>query len=326
MKLIVIGLGSMGKRRIRLLQTLPSKDKIVGVDANVERIEEVKKLYGIQVFSSLEEALESDSFEGAFISTSPLSHKDLICQCLEASLHVFTEINLVADGYESNMELAKKKGVTLFLSSTFLFRDEIKQIQSILGNKKVNYTYHVGQYLPDWHPWENYQQFFVGDVRTNGCREIFAIELPWITATFGDIVDISVMKQKISGLSIEYPDSYMVLVKHQSGNMGMLLVDVVSRKAVRELKIIGEEIFLTWKGSPDSLAQYDYEAKSEIKINLCEEVTRVEGYNNTIVEEAYLGEIKSFFNVVSKKENQPYSFEEDLKILHWIDIIEMNNN
>ena len=35
----------------------------------------------------------------------------------------------------------------------------------------------LGQYLPDWHPWESYKSFFVSNKKTNGCRELFAIEL-----------------------------------------------------------------------------------------------------------------------------------------------------
>ena len=47
-------------------------------------------------------------------------------------------------------------------------------------SRPVNYIYHIGQYLPDWHPWENYKNFFVGDKRTGGVREIFGIDLPWL--------------------------------------------------------------------------------------------------------------------------------------------------
>ncbi|MDE6927475.1 MAG: hypothetical protein K2P06_01985, partial [Muribaculaceae bacterium] len=66
------------------------------------------------------------------------------------------------------------------------------------------YIYHVGQYLPEWHPWENYQDFFVGDKRTNGCREIMAIEFPWLIETFGEIREVSVLHDKMSHLNIDY--------------------------------------------------------------------------------------------------------------------------
>ena len=44
MDVIVIGLGSMGKRRIRLLKENPSIN-ISGIDSNQERANQVKDLY-----------------------------------------------------------------------------------------------------------------------------------------------------------------------------------------------------------------------------------------------------------------------------------------
>ena len=122
-----------------------------------------------------------------------------------------------------------------------------------MQDERLNYTYHIGQYLPDWHPWENYKDFFVVDKRTNGCREIFAIELPWLTEVFGNVKDIIVRKSKISSLNIDYDDNYMVILEHESGHKGMLAVDIVSRKAVRNLEVFGESLYLSWDGSAEGL-------------------------------------------------------------------------
>ena len=50
MKFLVIGLGSMGKRRIRCLQALGFQD-IVGVDVREDRRQEAQTSYGIQAHS-----------------------------------------------------------------------------------------------------------------------------------------------------------------------------------------------------------------------------------------------------------------------------------
>ena len=106
------------------------------------------------------------------------------------------------------MSLAKEVCKTLFLSSTFFYREEIRYIRSKISNdKKWNYSYHIGQYLPDWHPWESYKDFFLGDKRTNGCREIMAIELPWLTGTFGEVDRVNVLSDKLTGLNIDYKDN-----------------------------------------------------------------------------------------------------------------------
>ena len=324
MQVVVVGLGSMGKRRIRLIQKHDSKIQIVGVDTNEERRNTCTKEYNIETCENLENLIYAKKTDCAFICTSPLSHSKIINQCLKNGINVFSELNLVADRYDENIALAKQKELVLFMSSTFLYRDEIKRIKSLVKdtNCLVNYTYHTGQYLPDWHPWENYKDFFVGDKRSNGCREIFAVELPWLTDVFGEIVKVDVVKNKISNLNIDYNDNYLVILQHNKGHKGILAVDIVSRKAVRNLEIFGEKLYLSWDGSPTGLKAYDFEKKVENHLETYKKAEQLKNYNKSIVENAYLNEIVAFFEAVLDNKLPIYDFEKDKKILRIIDEIE----
>lgn len=324
MRVIVVGLGSMGKRRIRLLKKINESIQIMGVDTNFERAQAVSIEYAIDVCDNLDLVLKDYGADCAVISTAPISHANIINQCLKAGLHVFTEINLVANLYEENMRIAEEKGKVLFLSSTFLYRDEINFIMNRIekSNTKLNYSYHIGQYLPDWHPWESINNFFVGDKRTNGCREIFAIELPWISKAFGKIVSYKVISGRNTFLSIDYKDNYMILLEHESGHKGMLAVDVMSRKAVRNLEIFGEDLYLSWDGSPYGLKEYDLEAKEDREVKIYEDVDMLKGYSSFIIENAYQKELESFFAVVEGLQSPKHTFKEDMEIIRLIDAIE----
>lgn len=326
MKVLVVGLGSMGKRRIRLIKQIDPKIQVVGVDSKPDRREEAEQLFHMETVSELKDAF-GEKCSCAFICTSPLSHADIIESCLLHGLHVFAEINLVADKYESNIQLAQEKQRVLFLSSTFLYRDEIKYIRKAVNDSSslLSYTYHIGQYLPDWHPWESYTDYFVGDARTNGCREIMAIDFPWIYKTFGDITDIQVKCGKKTQLKTTYNDSYLMLVEHESGVQGTILVDVVSRKAVRNLEIYGEDLYITWDGTPGGLKKYDIEKKSESMVQLYDAVDKQDGYASFVVENAYKNEIQAFFDEIEGQFTQEYSFVDDRLVLSLIDQIEKNN-
>ena len=324
MTVLIIGLGSMGKRRINLLrQHFPNID-ISGVDKNETRCRVVSEESGVKVFTSIHDALAALSYDCVFICSPPVSHAELISLCLSQSMHVFSELNLVSDGYRDNMQLAEKHNKVLFLSSTFLYRNEtrflIEQIKK--ADTKLNYTYHVGQYLPDWHPWEDYQNFFVADKRSNGCREIFAIELPWLLQAFGKVSDIKVNKDTISGLSLNYPDNYLVTLVHESGHKGLFMVDVVTRVPVRHFEVFGEFIQLEWRGKPEELWAADESFTKMEKVDLHGDVNRKSGYREFITEDAYLEEIKMFFELCNGKENNTYGFAEDLYTLELIDKIE----
>ncbi len=331
MNIVVIGLGSMGKRRIRLLKQYIENEiidgsdwNIIGVDSNEERRAESTKLYGIETYHSIKAALEAEAGDCAVISTSPHTHAGIIKECLQYKLHVFTEINLLSDGYEENISLAKEVGKVLFLSSTFMYRKEMEYIKKAVQEEAFNglYRYHIGQYLPEWHPWESYKNFFVGRKDTNGCREIFAIELPWIVDTFGDIKAIHSVHNKISDLEIDYDDSYQVLIEHTSGVMGSLSVDIVTPKAGRDLEIWSEGFHIGWKGTPDTLTSFNNDTKETENVSLYDQVERKEGYNQFIVENAYYDELVNFIQSVEQKEQPRHSFEKDGKILAWIDEIE----
>ena len=320
MNIAVVGLGSMGKRRIRLIKEMYPDFKIIGIDGRVDRREEAAEQFSINCYESLDYC--ENSMDCVFVCTSPLSHNTIIHEALIRECHVFTELNLVNDGYEENLKLAEEKSVILFLSSTFFYREEIKYIRERIDKaSRWNYIYHIGQYLPDWHPWENYKDFFLGDKRTNGCREIMAIELPWITSTFGEVTDINVIGDKMTGLNIDYKDNFIVQLTHINGNKGCLVVDVVSPVAVRKFEAYCEEKYISWNGTPDSLVEFDPKNRKAETVQLLEKTEHVDGYSTFIVENAYKNEIKEFFDVILRGKEQLYGFEQDKKILELIDRI-----
>jgi predicted dehydrogenase len=318
MNIVVIGLGSMGKRRIRLIRDMYPELIIFGVDGREDRREEASAQYGIGTFASLTDI--TTGIDCVFVCTSPLSHAGIIEECLKRNWNVFTELNLVDDRYEENMALARKNNCILFLSSTFFYREEIKYIRSrITDDRKWNYIYHIGQYLPDWHPWENYKDFFVGDKRTNGCREILAIELPWLTATFGTVDKTTVISDRITDLKIGFDDNYLIQIEHKNGNKGALIVDVVSPCAVRKLEAYTEGRYISWNGTPESILEFDPESRNLTPVVLNEEAEHRQGYTSFIVENAYRNEIREFFEVVLNGKKPEYGFEQDREILKLID-------
>ena len=324
MNVVVIGLGSMGKRRIRLLKEHQDIE-IYGIDSNQERCNEVAEKFGAKCFGSIADAVKNEKINCAFVCTSPLSHSAIINECLKNNLHIFTEINLVSDGYDENIKLAKEKNLVLFLSSTFLYRKETQMIIDKVKdrNSKLNYIYHVGQYLPDWHPWESYNNYFIGDPKTNGCREIMAIDMPWLVTAFGKIKNVSAVKSKNTNLNISYNDNYLINIEHETGAKGVFAVDVVTRKPIRHIDVYGEDIQISWNGTPDSLSEYDIQAKTLKQIAIDNASEHVEGYAAFVTENPYREEINAFLSQINNAENKPqWDFVRDAELLKIIDKIE----
>ena len=321
-KVVVIGLGSMGRRRIRLMQTFEDHPYIVGVDRSEERLRQAKTELGIDVVASLEEAIATQRPNAALVCTSPAGHGPIVMQCLEAGLDVFMEINLIGDWYGDAEALAAKKGRRLFLSSTFLYHPQLNYIAESVKGEKVNYIYHSGQYLPDWHPWESYRNFFVAEKRTNACREILAIEFPWIVKAFGKIKSFHVMKGKNSSLEIDFPDNFMVSLEHENGNKGIFCQDVLSRKWMRQLEIYSENLHIFWDGRKNDLARYDLARKTVCPVVLPEDSAYLAEPSIGYLENVYRDETRDFLDFLSGDAVSRYSLTDDRYVLDLIDGIE----
>lgn len=324
MNIAVIGLGSMGQRRIRLLREIDSSINIYGIDINLDKCKAIEIEYQIKTSCNLSTLLCQEHVDTVIVSCDPITHYEMIYEAINHNCNVFTEINIVSMDVEGLQQLAKEKNITLFISSTMLYRKETKYIKDVVRENefKVCYNYHVGQYLPDWHPWESYKDFFVGNKQTNACREIMAIEFPWLADAFGDISSITVKSRKISSLVIDYPDSIHLIIEHKSGVIGTMSIDVVSRWVSRNFEMIGEKVLLSWDGTPEGLKSFDLSSGLFRSIDLYSNILQIREKNKTIIENAYRDELLNFFRVLSGVDVPMHSFEKDAHIIAIIDSVE----
>lgn len=323
MKVLIVGLGSMGKRRARLLKGIMPDVEICGVDSNADRRAEAETLgLAVKTYPSIQEAVGKFGPEAALVCTTPLTHAAIIGELLAQGLPVFTELNLVDDGYTENIAKAKEKNLLLFLSSTMLYRRETQYIKAQVQafDRPVHYIYHIGQYLPDWHPWENYRNFFVGNARTGGVREIFGIDLPWLLDAFGPVTGITIQKDTISDLQVGYSDCVTLLLRHQSGAQGVLAADVVSPKAVRSFECFGDGLHLFWEGNPKAL--YAFRDGDKQFVDTYGDFIHDPRYSDNVVENAYVDELTNFFGVLAGKEQPRWSFEKDRAAIALMDEID----
>lgn len=321
MRILIVGLGSMGKRRIRLLSQLVPESEFICVDNNTVRLAQLEK-EGYIVFNSLSNAISFHP-DLAFVCTSPGHHAEIILQLIESHIHVFTELNLVSEKYDEIIEKSKEEKVKVFMSSSMLYDKQIISIGRELKNRnKLTYIYHVGQYLPNWHPWESYKDFFIGKKETNGCREILAIQLPWIIKLFGKVKDFSVIKKKNSSLDIDFNDMFIISMEHENGNSGVFVCDVIASNAVNYLEVMGEKIYIRWDGTPETLLFFNNDSEHMEVLKSYDSIEHVDGYANIINEDQYREEIKAFLDWIFENKIPLYSLNDDRYTLDLIDSIE----
>jgi predicted dehydrogenase len=315
MKFLIVGLGSMGKRRIRCLYSIGYSD-IIGYDIRSDRLEEASSKYKIETINSIDE-INLKEVDCIIISTPPDIHNYYIKLAISNKIPAFVEASVVLEGLEELNDLSKNKKVLIGPSCTMKFHPAIKDIAEIINSGKFgkvsNFSYHSGQYLPDWHPWEDVKDFYVSKKETGGCREIVPFELTWIVEIFGFPENIVGFYGHTIDVGADIDDTY-VLSMNFKDKYGSMLVDVTSRYAIRSLIVNLEFGQIVWRWDENCVKLYDAKSSRWINYQLSQGIS-VEGYNKNIIENMYIDEIKAFISSIVKQSTYPNSLDEDIKVL-----------
>ena len=322
MKFLVIGLGSMGKRRVRNLIALGYKDEVAGFDLREDRRAEAKA-YGIKVFNNFDDAILSYNPDTFLISTPPNLHMYYAHKAAENNISCFIEASVVdAEKILELSKMIKNKQIVMAPSCTMRFYPgpiKIKELilDGVIG-KVLNFNYHTGQYLPDWHPWESIEDFYVSNPNTGAAREIVPFELTWLNDIFGDAKPLACVRKKLTNISANIDDIYHCLLQYDDNIIGNMTVEVISRpRAVREFRVIGSEGEIVFSGDSNSV-RYINTTLDDWKVISFDEGTVEKGYINP--EEPYINEIKEFIKAIKSVKNgdkftYPNRLEDDYKIL-----------
>lgn len=326
MRFLQVGLGSMGKRRIRCLKRLGYED-IVGFDMRDDRRKEAEAKYGIKTISELDK-IDFKEINAMIISTPPDKHDEYIEFAIKMKKPAFVEASVVLGKLEELEKKAKKEQVAIIPSCTLKYHPAIKEIIEIVKGghygKVTNFTYHCGQYLPDWHPFENIKNFYVSKKETGAAREMVPFELTWLVELVGFPKRISGFKGKAINLGVDIDDTYVMTMESKNGAFGVINVDVVARYATRNLILNLEYAQILFRWDENVVKVYDARNNRWIHYFYSQGQAE-EGYNKNIAEDMYTNELNAFIQAVTNKKSFPNSLEEDIAILKCLQKVEESN-
>ena len=266
--------------------------------------------------------VDFESISGVIVSLPPDKHTIGVEIAAKHKKPVFVEASVVLDEVEQIRNISKE--IFVAPSCTFFFHPMIQKIKQIIESgeygKVCNFSYHSGQYLPDWHPWESVNDFYVGNRMTGGAREIVPYELTWITKILGYPTDIKGFFRKTAEIGCDIEDSYSCTLAYKD-KVGTLLVDVVSRYPARNLIINMEFGQIQWRWDAEKIQVYD--AKTQ-KTSYIEQDAQLHenGYSPMIAENMYIDEIRAFLKGIENASAYPNSIDDDINVLKLLKSVE----
>ncbi len=251
LRFLIVGCGSIGKRHIRNLLSLGVKE-LVAFDVRAERRRDVTTELGVETVERLESGLEREP--DALIVAAPTSlHVPIALKGAFRRYHLFIEkpLSHCWDGVERLLDVVRENALVTLVGCNMRFHPGLMTVKNLLLEQAVGRVLaarvEVGQYLPDWHPWEDYRQSYSACNRFGGGVILDAIhEIDYIRWLLGDVAAATCLAGKLSQLEIETEDVAALLLRFQNGAVGEVHLDYVQRAYSRTCHVIGEEGTIHW--------------------------------------------------------------------------------
>ena len=137
MRIAQIGVGGWGKNHVRILSEIEALSAVCDIDHKLAK--EFGEKYSVNYYKSLDELLDSENFDAAFVVTPTSTHMEIASRLLEARKHVFVEKPLTyksRDG-EKLVEIAKRKKVKLKCGYIERFNPAANTVKEIISDGNI---------------------------------------------------------------------------------------------------------------------------------------------------------------------------------------------
>jgi predicted dehydrogenase len=260
MRFLIAGFGSIGRRHFRNLLAL-GEGNIVFYRTGRSTLPE-EELNGFPVLYEIQAAL--DYKPDAVIVANPTAlHLEVAIPAAEAGCSLLLEkpISHSLEGVDELKSALQRGGRKALVGFQFRFHPGLQMVKKLLTDGVIGKPLAAraawGEYLPAWHPWEDYRQGYAarsdlgGGVVLTLCHPCDSMR--WL---MGEVVELRAMTGKVSDLELQVEDVAEVSLRFASGALGSVHVDYFGQPPVHRLYIYGSDGRLEWNNSDGAVHYY----------------------------------------------------------------------
>ena len=265
MKILIAGLGSIGRRHLRNLLAAGEDDIVLyrthrGSLAD-EDLMEGRSLSSFPVEVDLQKALER-KIEAVIVSNPTALHLDVAIPAVEAGCHVLLE-KPVSHSLARLDELAVAlihHSVHLLVGYQFRFHPGLQRIKELLDQRVIGQLLsvhaHWGEYLPGWHPWEDYRHSYSArEDLGGGVILTLSHPLDYLRWLISEVDEVWAFTGQAGSLDLQSVEAMAEIGLHfKNGVLGHVHLDYVQQPPSHHLEIIGASGSIRWSSS-DGIAQ-----------------------------------------------------------------------
>ena len=253
---LIVGLGSIGKRHLRLLKEINPQLKIIALTRKALK----KSNNNIDNYvSNIKEAISFNP-EIAIISNPSSLHLKYSIPLVESGTHLLIEkpISASSKNVDKLIDLAKRKKIKLTVGYNLRFLKSLNFFRKRILDKTIGKIYsvrsEVGQHLRDWRPNSDYRQGVSAQRKLGGGVLLeLSHEIDYLTWIFGSVKSVTGYINKLSDLEIDVEDLAHCFLSFKGIPSGQevqatLNMDFIRKDPIRQCTVIGEKGTLNWDG------------------------------------------------------------------------------
>ena len=251
MKFLIAGLGSIGRRHFRNLIALGEKDIVLLRTGKATLPDD--ELAGYLVETDIHETLRKHVPDAVIVANPTALHLDVAIPAAEAGCHILLE-KPVSDSLERLdilQQAARKSGSKILVGFQFRHHPTLNKARELIQAKALGKILtvhaHWGEYLPQWHPWEDYRQSYAArDDLGGGVIRTLTHPLDYLRYLIGEVESLWSFNGHISALELAVEDVAEIGLKFSNGVIGGIHLNYVQRPPVHRLEIVGTNGTLRW--------------------------------------------------------------------------------
>ncbi len=166
---------------------------------------------------------------------------------------------------------------------------------------------HWGEYLPNWHPWEDYRQSYAARPDLGG-GVILTLTHPldYLRWLLGEVEALWSFSGALGGLGLAVEDTAEIGLRFANGAVGTVHLDFVQRPPSHMLELIGTQGMIRWEASSGAAFLYSAEKQG------WEVISAPEGFERNML---FLDELRHFIKVAEGKEQPLCTLDDGCKAL-----------
>ena len=245
------------------------------------------------------EKIKNYEIDGALITNPSYLHIETAIEIAKHGLPMLIEKPL-GKNLESADELLKiteEKDIPVLIGQNLLYHPALIAIKKIINDgvigRVISARAQFGAYFPDFYKDEDFKKYYVANSSMGGGVVLTSIhEQNYLTDLFGEVTETKAMETGGDVLGIDADEGVEILLKHKSGIVSNIHLNLYQKPYYRNCQITGTEGTLYWDFRIPEIKITGKENAETIKLG--ETFTE-------LLDISYADQMKHFIEVIERK-------------------------